>query len=80
MLVHLCSSKLGFNVTLLCGPILRCLSRPLYALLQGAPEGATAPRWGRVRCGEAWPLAEGPGGTLPTWRHKSAFAFPIPFL
>jgi len=44
-------------------PILRRLSRtsesrsgPLSALLRVAPEGATAPRWGRVqRCGEAWP-------------------------
>jgi len=80
MLVHLCSSKLGFNVTLLCGPILRCLSRPLYALLQGAPEGATAPRWGRVRCGEAWPLAGSPGGHAPDLAAQKYFciSYPLP--
>ena len=45
-------------------------ARPLSAWLRGAPEGATAPRWGRVqRCGEAWPPAGGaPAGAAPQGR------------
>jgi hypothetical protein len=56
----------------------RSRAGPLSALRRGAPEGATAPRWGRVkRCGEAWPPAGGAGGRSRGGGSTRPFVFPI---
>src|SRR2546421_12898254 len=62
-----------------------CSSVPAFLpegkAMASAPEGATAPRWGRVqRCGEAWPLAGSPGGHAPDLAAQKYFciSYPLP--